>query len=94
MKILRIRQFEKAFHHKVGERLQEERLRVGLSRQAVSNQTGIPVTMITQYERNSILPSDSRFDSLMRLYGLKGDDFLRSINIPNWDEVMGEAKHG
>lgn len=84
-----MRQFSNQFHSRLGQALKKAREDLEISRQKVCDQTGIPVTMITQYERQGVLPSDYRFDALMRLYGLNGDEFLRSVEIPSWDDVMG-----
>lgn len=89
MRVIAVRQFEKTLHSRIGTQLKEERRRLGYSRQKVSTLTGIPVTMITQYEQNAVLPSDYRFDKLLLLYGISGEDFLRTIEIPNWDSVFG-----
>lgn len=89
MKIIQIHQFNSYFNYRIGQALKQARLAVPLSRQKVSNATGIPVSMIVQYEQDSILPSDYRFDAMLRLYGITADKLLRSVTIPNWNDIMG-----
>lgn len=88
MKILRMQQFSYLINRRIGQALKKERLNAGFSRQGVSNATGIPVSMIVQYEQDATLPSDYRFDAMLKLYGTNADEFLKTVIIPNWDDII------
>lgn len=88
MRIIEIQKLDRLLRSRIGARLQEIRESKGQSRQSAASQTGIPLTMIVQYELQGVLPSEYRLEQLLALYGVQRPDFIKSIKIPTWKDLQ------